>query len=322
MRRIFAGLLTIAVASTAAGLAAAGNWPQWRGPQMTGLPSEEGALPERWSATENVAWKTPIPGLGWSSPVVWGNDVFVTSVVSATEAEQPKKGLYLPPTGTTRMPDPPKGSHQWKVYCLDLLTGRIRWERTAHEGSINTPRHPKNSFASETPVTDGERLYVLFGNLGLFTYDLKGQLLWQKRIEPRLDQWGWGPGASPTLVANQLIVVFDNDAESSIVSYDTKTGNEHWRAGRDEGHNWATPFVWRNTVRTEIVTAGQRQVRSYDLTGRLLWQFAGRLTDVSIPTPVAAHGMVYISSGYVANDHRPVYAVKPGASGDITLKPG
>jgi outer membrane protein assembly factor BamB len=220
------------------------------------------------------------------------------------------------------MPDPPKGTHQWKVYCLDLQTGRVLWERTAHDGSINSPRHPKNSFASETPVTDGERLYVLFGNLGLFTYDLNGKLLWSKRIEPRLDQWGWGPGASPALLDNQLIVVFDNDSRSSIVSYDTKTGNEHWHVDRDEGHNWATPFVWRNTLRTEIVTAGQRQVRSYDPKGRLLWQFAGRLTDVSIPTPLAAHGMVYISSGYVANDHRPVYAIRPGASGDITLKPG
>jgi outer membrane protein assembly factor BamB len=246
----------------------------------------------------------------------------VTTVVAAQEGEKPRTGLYLPATGTTRMPDPPAGTHQWKVYCLDLQTGRILWERVAHEGAARSPRHPKNSFASETPVTDGQRLYVLFGNLGLFTYDLDGALLWSHRIEPQLDQWGWGPGASPVLLGDQLIMVSDNDGQSYIASFDTRTGKQNWRSDRDEGHNWATPFVWRNELRTEIVTAGQRRVRSYDSSGRLLWQFSGRLTDVSIPTPVAAHGMVYVSSGYVANEHKPAYAVRPGASGDITVKFG
>jgi outer membrane protein assembly factor BamB len=301
---------------------AANDWPQFRGPAMTGVVGDNPALPERWSATENVAWKTRIPGLGWSSPIVWGNHVFVTSVLADREGEQPRTGLYLPPTGTERMPDPPRGTHQWKVYCLDLATGAIRWERIAHEGTVSTPRHPKNSFASETPVTDGSRVYVLFGNLGLFAYDMGGNLVWSHRIEPQLDQWGWGPGASPALVDDQLILVADNDARSYIVAFDTKSGRQNWRVERDEGHNWATPFVWRHALRTEIVTAGQRQVRSYDATGRLLWSFAGRLTDVSIPTPVSGHGMVYVSSGYVGNDHRPVYAIRPGASGDITVKFG
>ena len=323
MRRMTFPMLAVAwTAATTFGFAAADDWPQFRGPAMDGVVQDNPSLPERWGASENVAWKTAIPGLGWSSPVVWGNSVFVTTVIAAQPGEKPRPGLYLPPTGTERMPDPLPGTHQWKVYCLDLATGAIRWERTAHEGPVGTPRHPKNSFASETPVTDGERVYILFGNVGIFAYDLNGTLVWSHRIAPQLDQWGWGPGASPALVGSQLIMVADNDSRSYIASFDTKTGKQNWRVEREEGHNWATPFIWRNDLRTEIVTAGQRQVRSYDPSGRLLWSFSGRLTDVSIPTPVSAHGMVYVSSGYVGNDHRPVYAIRPGGSGDITVKFG
>jgi outer membrane protein assembly factor BamB len=294
------------------------NWPQWRGSDMSGVAADDPLLPERWSAAENVVWKAPIAGLGWSSPIVWGDRVFVTAVTAAVEGEAPKKGMYLPTDATKNA----AGTHRWKVYCLDLVTGKVRWERTAHEGPVPSTRHPKNSYASETPITDGERLYVAFGNIGLFTFDLNGKLLWSERVDPQQDKWGWGPGASPTLVGNQLVMVFDNDARSSIVSYDVRTGKVNWRTDRDEGHNWATPFVWKNPLRTEIVTAGQSKVRSYDTSGKLLWQFSGRMTDVTIPTPVAAHGMVYVSSGYIGNDHRPAYAVRPGASGDITVKFG
>ena len=318
--------LLVAVAAAVAGSAPitgqSRHWPQWRGPDMSGVVADQPGLPERWSASENVAWKVRVPGLGWSSPIVWGNDVFVTSVVASQAGEAPKKGLYLPPTGTERPPDPPAGTHEWKVYCFDLQTGKMKWERTAHQGAVSTPRHPKNSYASETPVTDGERLYVVFGNVGIFTYDFSGKLLWSQRIDPQMDQWGWGPGASPTLLGDQLIQVFDNDARSSIASFDVRTGRQNWRTDRDEGHNWATPFVWRNRVRTEIVTAGQKRVRSYDPSGRLLWEFAGQMTDVSIPTPIADGDMVYVSSGYVGNDHRPAYAVRPGGSGDLTVKFG
>jgi outer membrane protein assembly factor BamB len=303
-------------------VSASDQWPQWRGPEMVGVGAESPALPDHWSRTDNLAWQAPVPGLGWSSPIIWGNQVFVTTVVAAVASEGPKKGLYLPETGTDRPPDLPLGRHQWKVYSLDLATGKVQWERVVHQGDAIASRHPKNSYASETPVTDGKRLHVFFGNLGLFTYDLDGKLLWSARVEPQLDQWGWGPGASPILVDGQVIVVLDNDRKSSIVSYDAATGRQNWRVPRDEGHNWATPFAWRNSLRTEIVTTGQRQVRSYDLSGRLLWHFSGKLTDVSIPTPVAAHGMIYISSGYPGNEHRPVFAIRPGGNGDLTVKFG
>jgi outer membrane protein assembly factor BamB len=128
-----------------------GNWPQWRGADMSGVAADDPALPEKWSPTENVAWKTPIPGLGWSSPIVWGDRVFVTAVSAEVDGEAPRKGMYLPNNATKNA----SGKHVWKVYCVDLATGKIRWERTAHDGPAPSTRHPKNSFASETPITDG-----------------------------------------------------------------------------------------------------------------------------------------------------------------------
>jgi len=292
------------------------NWPQWRGPNMMSVVEDDPRLPETWSASEHVAWKTAIPGIGWSNPIVWGNKVFLTSVVPPAESEKPKKGFYL---GQGR-PDPEPGVHSWKVYCFDLQTGKLLWERTAHEGEARMPRHPKNSYASEPPTPDGERVYVLFGDVGLYAYDIDGKPVWSHNIESKKAESGYGPAASPVLLGNQVIMVYDNDEASYIASYDTKTGKENWRTERDEGSTWSTPFIWKNSLRTEIVTAGQQKVRSYDPTGKLLWYFYSRMTRLTIPTPVAANDMIYVSSGYIGDDHKPVYAVRPGASGNITLR--
>ncbi|HEY6167045.1 MAG TPA: PQQ-binding-like beta-propeller repeat protein, partial [Verrucomicrobiae bacterium] len=160
--------------------AADANWPQFRGPGARGI-AYGAKLPEHWSATENVAWKTGLPGRGWSSPIVWGDKVLLTAVVNLGESEPPKKGLYF---GGNR-PEPPKSEHQWKVFCLDLVTGKTAWEKTVHHGQPQQATHLKNSFASETPVTDGERVYVAFGNVGLFAFDLEGKKLWSRKLEPR-----------------------------------------------------------------------------------------------------------------------------------------
>jgi len=304
-------LVTIIVTETGAN----DNWPQFRGPRSLGV-AEDPALPDTWSATENVAWKTEIPGNGWSSPVVWGDHIFVTSVISTTDKEAPKKGLYF--GGERKAPD---DVHRWMVYCIDWKTGKILWEREAHKAVPDSSRHLKNSFASETPVTDGERLYAYFGNLGLFCYDIKGKLLWTKRWGPFKMRYGWGTAASPVLHKDRIYVVCDNDDQSFIVALNKKTGEQVWRADRDEGSNWATPFVWENDSRTEIITPGTKRVRSYDLDGKLLWEFAG-MSSISIPTPFSRFDMVYISSGYVGDKLRPVYAIRPGASGDISLKEG
>lgn len=295
---------------------AADHWPQFRGPHSLGV-TEDAKLPDQWSQTENVAWKTDIPGVGWSSPIVWGDKIFVTSVVSAGATETPKKGLYF---GGERY-DLSKDEHRWMVYAVDFKTGKILWEQEAHKGSVKASRHLKNSYASETPVTDGERVYAYFGNLGLFCYDLKGKLLWKQMFDPHKTRFGWGTAASPVLHKDRLYIVNDNDEKSFLLALDKKTGAQIWKVEREVGTNWATPYVWEHEQRTELIVPATKAVRSYDLSGKVLWEFKG-MSSIAIPTPFSKFGLLYIASGYVGDQHRPVYAVKPGAAGDISLKEG
>jgi outer membrane protein assembly factor BamB len=311
LRRTFIALLLLPVLLTTT--IASDRWPQFRGPGSTGV-AEDPSLPESWSATENVAWKTEIPGTGWSSPVVWGDQIFVTSVVSTVKGEEPKKGLYF--GGERGAPTDP---HRWVVYSVDWKSGKIRWESEVHRGVPVISRHLKNSYASETPVTDGERLYAYFGNVGLFCFDMKGKKLWEKKFPVVKTRFGWGTAASPILHKDHLYIVNDNDEKSFIIALNKKTGQEVWRVDREEGTNWATPYIWENELRTEIITPGTRRVRSYDLGGKLLWEFSG-MSSIAIPTPFSRHGLLYISSGYVGDQHRPVYAIRAGAAGDISLK--
>ncbi len=294
------------------------NWPQFRGADSRGVAErrlDDGRrLPERWSATENVAWKTDIPGRGWSSPIVWGDRVFLTTVVNTGESEEPKKGLYF---GGDR-PTPPESVHHWKVICLNLSDGRVLWDRRVHEGAPATARHLKNSFASETPVTDGRRVYCLFGNVGLFCFDLEGRRQWTLPLKPHKTRLGWGTAASPVLHKDRIYLVNDNDEESYLLALNKETGEEIWRTERDEKSNWSTPYVWKNELRTELVTCGTGRVRSYDLDGKLLWSLAG-MSSITIATPYAHDGLLYISSGYVMDRSKPIYAIRPGANGDISL---
>ena len=291
------------------------QWPQFRG-LNAGVVADDPALPDVWSPTQNVAWRLDVPGLGWSSPVVWGDHVFVTSVISSGETTAPQRGIY-PGTLVYDSTAP----HTWMLYDVDFLTGKIRWQQEVRKAVPPGPKHLKNSFASETPVTDGERVYVYFAALGLFAFDLNGQAVWAKEMAPAQIRGGWGTSASPILHKDRLYVVNDNDTRSFIAAFDKRTGRELWRVNRDEGSNWSTPFVWENEQRTEIVTAGTGKVRSYDLDGKLLWELTG-MTSIAIPTPFAAHGLLYIASGFAREPLRPVYAIRPGASGDISLKPG
>ena len=292
------------------------NWPQFRGPNASGV-STNANLPDQWSATENVAWKADLPGRSWSSPIVWGNRVFLTAVVNSGESEAPKKGLYF---GGER-PLPSKSEHDWKVLCLDLATGKMQWEKTVYHGAPSTPIHLKNSYGAETPVTDGERVITLFGSVGLFAVTLDGAEVCSKRLEAHKMRYGWGTAASPALHGGRLFVVNDNDEQAELFAFEAKTGKELWRVDRDEKSNWATPFIWHNGQRTELVTPGSRAVRSYDLEGKLLWSFQG-MSSITIPTPFAGDGLLFVSSGYVGDKLRPLYAIRPGASDDITLKPG
>jgi outer membrane protein assembly factor BamB len=293
---------------------AAENWPQFRGPGASGVSADSG-LPDTWSAADGVTWKTQIPGRGWSSPIVWGEKIFVTTAIrEGGEPEQVKKGLYL---GGERAA--PNEVHRWMVYCLDLDSGKIVWEKEVHRGVPQHGHHLKNSLASETPVSDGERVYAYFGNVGMFCFDFEGELLWSKSWESVPTRFGWGTAASPVLHGERIYVVNDNEKESFLVALDKKTGERIWRVERDEKSNWATPFVWENQERTEIVTSGSGKIRSYGLDGQLLWELGG-MSIITIPTPFAQHGLLYVTSGYVADRRKPLFAIRPGAVGDISLE--
>jgi outer membrane protein assembly factor BamB len=312
---------TALVLLTCSGLALAAddgdsNWPQFRGPKAAGT-STNAHLPVKWSPAENVAWKTDLPGRSWSSPIVWGDRVFLTAVVNSGDSEAPKKGLYF---GGER-PEPPQAEHHWKVICLDLATGKQQWEKSVHKGAPQTPIHLKSSYGAETPVTDGERVYALFGNLGVFAFSMDGEGVWSARLEPRKTRNGWGTAASPVLHRGRLFIVNDNEDRAELLALDARTGKELWRADRDEKSTWATPFIWQNDRRTELITSGSRAVRSYDLDGKLLWSLRG-MSGIAIPTPFAGDGLLYVSSGYVGDKLRPVYAIRAGAAGDITLPSG
>ncbi len=312
VRFLLAGCFVLAGAAATAGE----NWPAFRGGVRGGVADDE-KLPQSWGVDRNVVWKTDVPGRGWSSPVVWGDKVFVTTVVAAGKEEDPKKGLYF---GGNRL-TPPTDVHRWLVYCLDWNTGKVVWERQVHQGVPATPHHIKNTYASETPVTDGERLYVYFGSVGLFCFDLAGQPLWSVKMEPVPTAFGWGTASSPVLHEGRLYVVNDNEKKSFLLAVDAKTGKEIWRVDRDEKSTWATPYVWKNDQRTELVVPGRKKVRSYDTGGKVLWELAG-MSSIVIPTPVEGHGLLYVSSGYVLDPVRPLYAIRPGSSGDISLKDG
>lgn len=282
------------------------------------LPNEQGPLPpERWSETENVLWKTDVPGLAWSSPIVWGNRVYLTTCVNTGETAEPRKGLYIEDVDANKYPKP-KDPHEWKVLCLDLNTGQKLWEQTAHKAIPPKPHHIKNTLASETPTTDGERIYAYFGNIGLFVYDMDGNPVWSRPIEAKNTQYNWGTSISPILHEDRLYLVNDNDEKSYWLALDKKTGEEKLRVEREgEKTNYATPFLWKNDVRTELVTSGVGWTRSYDLEGNLLWKLKGK-SILAIPTPFAYDGLLYLIAGHVLWGENPVYAIRPGASGDIS----
>lgn len=301
-----------------AGTSGQENWTRFRGPDGTGVVNDDPRLPDTWDKEKNVRWRTQIPGRGWGSPIVWKDRVFVSAVHSDEEYDAPKAGLYL---GLGRS-DPPDSVHHWMVYCLDFKTGELLWKHEAHAGKPAVPRHPKNTYAAETPTTDGQRLYVLFGDLGLYCYDLAGNPLWKHEVEPKKTYFGYGAAASPIVVDDLVVFVYDNIEDSYIAALDSATGKLRWKTSRDERSTWGTPLAWRHDGLTEIVATGRKENRAYTTDGTLLWNFNGHMSSLTIPSPFVADGLLYITSGYVGDKNRPVYAIKPGATGDITLADG
>jgi outer membrane protein assembly factor BamB len=294
------------------------SWPQFRGRRASGVAEGE-KPPLEWNVESGtgVKWKTPIPGLGHSSPVVWGDRVFVTTAVSSNP-------------GTDLRPASPMDSaadmspHSWRVYALDRLTGKILWERVAWEGVPKTKRSPKNSFASPTPATDGKHLVVLFGSHGLYCYDLDGNLLWKRDLGV-LDTgfffdpaYQWGDASSPVLYKDLVIVQADLQKGSSIAAFDLKDGSPRWKTERDELPSWGTPTIVEGPQRTEVVTNGIKKIRSYDpATGQELWSLPTHNSFISAATPVYALDLIVVGNGY--RPLRPIYAIRPGAKGEIPL---
>ena len=293
------------------------DWPQFRGPGGRGVPAQQAGLPETWSDTRNVDWKIGIPGAGWSSPIVMDGKVFLTSALADDITGPPKGGFY---EGAV---DSPKSGaeHRWLVHCLDVTSGEPEWQTEVHRGIPRGSRHRKNTYASETAVTEGEYVYVHVGDLATWALDYKGNILWEKPWMAVQTRWGYGTASSPALHQNRLYITNDNEEQSYIVALDKLTGQEIWRVNRNEPTTWSTPFVWENGLRTEIVTAGRNKVRSYDLDGKLLWELSG-MSALSIPTPFSAGDFLYVTSGYIGSPERPIYAIRPGAKGDISPATG
>ena len=317
-------IITLFIAATM-GLSAESDWPQFRG-LHGGVAADNPSLPDHWEPDENIVWSLAVPGRAWSSPIVSDNHVFVMSVVNTSGVETQLKPLSQyqsrsfdgPMTGADL--ETPPVPLRWVLYDVDFATGTIRWERTLHTARPSS-KHEKNSYASETPVTDGERVYAYLGYVGLFAFDLDGTQLWHTPMDARETREGWGSASSPVVHGNRLFLVNDNLEQSFVAAYDTATGTEIWRVNREEASNWSTPFVWEHELRTEIVTTGTGGVRSYNLDGELLWNLTG-MSSIHVATPFTQHGLLYINSGYTADSNRPVYAIRPGASGNISLVPG
>jgi outer membrane protein assembly factor BamB len=316
MRRFLPFVICI-IASTSL---SAQHWPSFRGPNASGV-ADGRPTATKWNVStgENIAWKAPVPGIAVSSPIVWGDRVFLSTAVSSDPNQSIRTGLY----GDVE-PATDQSKHTWRLIALDKKTGRVVWDRVAHEGIPKTKRHPKSSQASPTPVTDGRHVVVSFGSEGLFAYDFDGKQLWKQDLGVLNAGWffdpdyEWGVGSSPIIYKNMVIVQCDIQKNSYLAAFDVDTGKQVWRTSREEIPSWSTPTIFESNGRAELVTQATTFTRGYDPnTGRELWRLSGN-SEIAIPTPIVGPGFVIVTNGY--RGVQPIFAIKPGASGDITLK--
>lgn len=289
------------------------NWPQFRGPLANGVAPEANP-PTEWSETKNVRWKVEVPGLGSSTPIIWNDKVFL---LAAIETDRVGAGSQKP----DEQPERPFGIvfphriHQFVVLCLDRKTGKTLWQQTATEQVPHEGVHPDNDFASATPLTDGERLYVPFGSRGIYAFDLNGKQLWKRDLGRMQIKISFGEGSSPALYKDLLIVPWDHEGDSFIIALDTKTGETRWKTPREEQTAWATPLVIDTVDPPQVVTNASAKVRSYDVrTGELLWECGGQVGNVT-PSPVSNGKLVFCMSGFRGNA---LYALPLTERGDLT----
>ncbi len=296
------------------------NWPSFRGPSARGSLLESECASE-WDVEsgEGIAWSTRIPGLAHSSPVIWGDKLFVTSAVREGEQSELKVGLYGDIGPVTD-----EGVHSMRVYCLDKQTGELLWEREAWKGEPQIMRHPKGSHAASSPATDGQHVVALFASEGLYCYDMQGELLWTKDLGTldsgfylvRTAQWGFA--SSPIIHDGKVLVQCDVQGESFLTALDVESGDEIWRTERDEVPTWGSPTVDVRDGRSQVICNGYKHTGSYDLeSGEPLWWIQGG-GDIPVPTPIVAHDLIYITSAHGAL--APIYAVSAMAVGEIDLK--
>ncbi len=312
---LVAGLLAL-IFTNATSAKSGANWPQWRGPDGLGISTEKN-LPTQWSANKNIKWKTPIEGRGHSSPIVWGNRVFVTTAVEGPVVPGAKAVKHMLDDKEFLHPDSigADRKHMFKVIALDRSTGKVVWEQTAFEGTPYDNRHRKSSYAASTPLTDGKHVYAFFGAEGLYAYDMKGKLAWKADLG-KLGTVGMGTGTSPILYENLVVVQCDeeNGEASFIVALDKKTGKEVWKTPRKVQVSWATPLLVRTSKRAELITVGTETIISYHpSTGKELWRHKGVQSN-AIPSPVANSQTVFIVAGYPA---KIAMAIPLGGSGDL-----
>ena len=298
------------------------QWPGFRGPWGRGF-IENSKTPTLWSvaSTQNIKWKTPIPGLGHSSPVVWNDYLFVTTASNNSNSESLKIGLYgnIDEANDSTI-------HEFKVYCLDKHSGKIIWERVAHKGIPKSKRHTKASQANCTPATDGKYLVVHFGSEGLYCYDFKGNLIWKKDMGilnpgfsavPGIE---WGYSSSPVIFKDRIIIQCDIPKTPYITALDLATGNEIWKTSRgDEAHTYCTPAIYSKDGKNQVIANGYMFMCGYDFeTGKEIWKLSNG-GDVPTPAPVIANDLIYLNSAH--GKFSPIFAVRPNATGDITLAP-
>jgi len=295
----------------------AANWPQFRGPQASGLDTNSAAL-ERWDVVkgENIRWKTSIPGLGHSSPIIWGDRIYLTTAVKPGKADL-KVGLYGDIESSTDV-----GPQEWRVLAIDRANGKIVWDKLGYTAKPRIKRHPKGSHCSSTPATDGDRIVAIFGSEGLFCFNMEGKLAWNKDLGPmdsgyyQVPTAQWGFASSPVIEGGKVIVLCDVQTNSFLAAFDLKTGRELWRTARNDVPTWGTPTIASAGQQTEILVNGWHHTAAYALAnGKEIWHLDGG-GDIPVPTPVIADGLAYFTTGH--GRFRPMRAIRLDAIGDIT----
>lgn len=299
-----------------------GNWPSFRGPEASGI-SDGQNLPDRWDPKtgENILWRTAIPGLAHSSPVVWGNRVFVTSAVSSDAKATFRPGLYGDGDASKD-----RSVHRWMLYAIDKKNGKVVWEKLAHQGEPIEKRHIKSTYANSSPATDGRIVVAWFGSHGVHAYDFNGRFLWKVDLG-RLDlgaydipSYEWGPASSPIIWNNLVILQVDTQADSFLLALDASTGQTVWKTDREEIPSWGTPTIATTSAGPVLVTNASNFIRGYDpKTGKELWRLGGS-SKITAPTPVFAEDLFVVVSG--RGPERPIFVIRPNARGDVTLSNG